>query len=157
MNLCYVIGECSQGLILLAVENDLSGVLSVAAPFINMIFTMEMTIVIKSLPFVEWALTIDNTPSKWFVIPTSSKWKNESIIEKKTIFFNLFMPLTFLMVFKTFWGFVFWYKSFQDVCGFFISFSCQSPFLYLCRTTEAGHCISPETHCTEGSNYELLS
>ena len=103
-----VIVECSQGLILLAVENDLSGVASVVAPFINMIFTIVMTIVIKSLPFVEWALTIHNKPSKWSVIPTSSKWVH---YRKKTIFFNLFMTLTLLMVFKTFWGFVLWFNS----------------------------------------------
>lgn len=130
MNLCYAIVECSQGLILLPVENDLSGVASVVAPFFNMIFTMAMTIVIKSLPSVEWALTIDNTPSKWSVIHTSTKWVH---YRKKTIFFNLFMTLTLLMVFKTFWGFVLWFKSFHDVCGFFISFSCQSHFLFLCR------------------------
>lgn len=53
LNLCYVIVECSQGLILLPVENGLSGVASVVAPFFNMIFTMAMTIVIKSLPPVE--------------------------------------------------------------------------------------------------------
>ena len=60
LNLCCFIVECNQVLILLAIENDLSGVVGSLA---NTIFTMAMTFFIKSLTFIERALRIDKTSS----------------------------------------------------------------------------------------------
>ena len=55
-----------------------------------------------------------------------------------------FMAYTLLMLFKTFLGFLSLIKSFCDVCSFFISLCCKSPFLVLCRTIQAEHRIIPK-------------
>ena len=64
LNFRCAIVEPSQVLIYLAIENYVSSV-AVVAPLTNIIFTMVMIFFIKSLSFVERALRIDKTSSKW--------------------------------------------------------------------------------------------